>query len=85
MTFLEVVVRLVNRQSSSSLLGSPHGGEKQNVEDNQGDARNYLDKDDSEPVKKNNEIFMNLMLLSLPPKRDEVDVNYFDHPVGKLH
>ena len=42
-------LRLVDRQPASPLLCSPHGGEEQDVEDDQGDAGQELDKEAAEP------------------------------------
>ena len=46
---------LADRQPASSLLGSPHGGEEEDVEDDQGDAGQELDKEAAEPRKKKKE------------------------------
>ena len=40
---------LVDGEPAAPLLGSPHGGEEENVEDDQGDARNKLHKQATEP------------------------------------
>ena len=40
---------LVDRQPASPLLCSPHGGEEEDVEDDQGDAGQELDKEAAEP------------------------------------
>ena len=42
-------LRLVDRQPASPLLCSPHGGEEEDVEDDQGDAGQELDKEAAEP------------------------------------
>ena len=44
-------LRLVDRQPASPLLCSPHGGEEEDVEDDQGDAGQELDKEAAEPGK----------------------------------
>ena len=43
---------LADRQPASSLLRSPHGGEEEDVEDDQGDAGQELDEEAAEPSKK---------------------------------
>ena len=40
---------LVDGQPPPSLLGSPHGGEEEDVEDDQGDAGQELDEEAAEP------------------------------------
>ena len=42
-------LRLVDGQPAPPLLGSPHGGEEQDVEDDQGDAGQELDEEAAEP------------------------------------
>ena len=46
---------LADRQPASSLLRSPHGGEEEDVEDDQGDAGQELDEEAAEPRKKKKE------------------------------
>ena len=43
---------LVDGESAPSLLGPPHGGEEQDVEDDQGDAWQQLDEEAAEPEEK---------------------------------
>ena len=50
-SFASNLLRLVDRQPASPLLCSPHGGEEEDVEDDQGDAGQELDKEAAEPGK----------------------------------